>query len=355
MPLALTLLNAAFPPEHRGWALGVYGGVTGLAATLGPVIGGIVTQGLDWPWIFWLNVPIGLVAIPLVRSRVPYAAPAPTRLDLPGLVLAGLAAFGLVFGLIRGSVLSGVVAVVALVAFVLVSRRVAAPMLPPRLFASRGFAAGNAAILLINAGLTGALFLIAQWLQVVGGQGPLGAGLGLLPIGLVPVVLGPRAGALADRFGSQRLVAAGGVAMAIGLGWFALSADAGAGAGAGFLVVLVLSLGLVGLGLTLAVPACTRAVVSRVAPADMAKASGTFSTLRQLGGAFGVAVLGAVLTPAGLAGGVRAALLVAAGLALAGGMAGALLPSARTAVPAGATGAGGSRGAGRPERVPGAA
>jgi EmrB/QacA subfamily drug resistance transporter len=328
MPLALTLMNVAFPPERRGWATGVYGGVTGLAATLGPVIGGAVTQGLAWEWIFWLNVPIGLGAIPLVLSRVPESRGPRVRLDLPGIVLAGAAALGIVWALVRSSWWPFLAGCVALAAFVAVSRRAAAPMLPLRLFASRAFSAGNAAIFLVNATLTGAIFFTAQFFQVASGLSPLAAGLRLLPLGLMPLLIGPRAGALADRFGSRTLVLAGSLALAVGMAGLALAASPDAS-----FLWLVGPLILTGIGIALAIPAITRAVVSQVAPPDLAKASGTFSTLRQLGGAFGVAVLGAAFTATGrsFADGYTAALAVAALLAVAAVVPALLLPPRRPA------------------------
>src|SRR3954451_5911281 len=102
-PVSLALLGAAFPPERRGWALGVFGGITGLAVVGGPVIGGAVTQGLAWPWIFWLNVPIGLAAIPFVLRRVAESHGPRSRLDVPGLALVTGAALGVVWGLVRGN------------------------------------------------------------------------------------------------------------------------------------------------------------------------------------------------------------------------------------------------------------
>jgi EmrB/QacA subfamily drug resistance transporter len=301
MPLALAMLNTAFPPERRGWALGVWGGVTGLAAAVGPLVGGAVTQGLDWEWIFWVNVPIGLLAIPLVLTRLPESTGARAPLDLPGIALAAAASFGVVWALVRGrwttpeTLLSLAVGVVALVAFVAVeSGRAAAPMLPLRLFRSRHFAAGNAAILLLNAALTGAVFFLAQFFQTAGGDGPFAAGLRLLPLGLVPLLVGPRAGALADRVGERILIVTGTATMAVAMAWIAAVASPG--------VPYVRTVGpvaLAGLGISLAVPAMTRAVISRVAPADMAKASATFSTVRQLGGALGVAVTGAAFASAG--------------------------------------------------------
>jgi EmrB/QacA subfamily drug resistance transporter len=293
MPLALALMNVAFPPERRGWAIGVYGGVTGLAATVGPLVGGAVTQGLAWEWIFWLNVPIGLAAIPLVLARTPESFGGRSRPDVPGIALGAVAATGIVWALIRtadaGPAL--VVGVLAGIAFVLVERRSTAPMLPPRLFRSRPFAAGNAAIFFLNAALTGIVFFTAQFFQVASHLGPLAAGARLLPFGVVPLLIGPRAGALADRFGERVLILAGAVAMTGGMAWMA----AVAAPGVGYLVV-VGPMALAGAGIGLGIPAMTRAVVSRVTPADVGKASGTFSTLRQLGGAFGVAVLGAAFT-----------------------------------------------------------
>lgn len=320
-PLALALLNTAFPPERRGWALGVWGGVTGLAAAVGPLVGGAVTQGLDWEWIFWVNVPIGLLAIPLVLTRLPESTGARAPIDVPGIVLAAAASFGVVWALVHGgwaALLPFAGGVVAAIAFVAVeSGRASAPMLPLRLFRSRHFAAGNAAILLLNAALTGGVFFLAQFFQTAGGDGPFAAGLRLLPLGLVPLLVGPRAGALADRVGERVMIVTGTATMAVAMAWIAAVASPG--------VPYVRTVGpvaLAGLGISLAVPAMTRAVISRVAPADMAKASATFSTMRQLGGALGVAVTGAAFTsvggygsPAAFADGMAPAFAVAAVLA----------------------------------------
>jgi EmrB/QacA subfamily drug resistance transporter len=336
-PLALALMNAAFPPERRGWATGIYGGVTGLAATVGPIIGGAVTQGISWEWIFWLNVPVGLVAIPLVLTRTPENFGTRTAPDLPGIVLAAAAALGVVWALIQGNTAGWTSArttvplaagVAAGIAFVAVERRTDTPMLPLRLFGSRPFSAGNAVIFFLNATLTGAIFFTAQYFQVASGQGPLEAGVRLLPLGLMPLVIGPRAGALADRFGERMLIVAGMIAMAVGLAWMAFVAAPNVS-----YAWLVLPLTLVGVGIALAIPATTRTVVSRVAPTDLAKASGTFSTLRQLGGAFGVAVLGAVFAGTGGYGTAEAfsdgyvpVLAAAAALALGATLTGLVLP-----------------------------
>jgi EmrB/QacA subfamily drug resistance transporter len=338
MPLALALMNAAFPAERRGWATGIYGGVTGLAATVGPIIGGAVTQGIAWEWVFWLNVPIGLAAIPLVLTRTPENFGPRAGLDLPGMVLAAVAALGVVWALVRGNAAgwtSGqtlaplAIGVVAGIAFVAVERRVRAPMLPLRLFGSRSFSAGNAAIFFLNATLIGAIFFTAQFFQVASHQRPLEAGLRLLPWGVMPSLIGPRAGALADRFGERTLIIVGTLATVAGMAWMASVATPGVA-----YIWLVVPMALVGTGIALAIPAMTRAVVSRVAPADLAKASGTFSTLRQLGGAFGVATLGAVFAATGgyrsaeaFGNGYVAVLAVAAALGFAATLAGLVLPS----------------------------
>jgi EmrB/QacA subfamily drug resistance transporter len=337
MPMALAVVNTAFPPERRGWAMGVYGGVTGLAALLGPVLGGAITQGISWQWIFWINVPIAALAIPLVLARVPESFGPKAPLDLLGLALGGIAALGLVWGLVRGNAAGwdSVEVLVALVggaafalAFVLAELRARSPMLPMRLFRSRAFAAGNATIFFLNAALTGGVYLMAQFLQVGLGHRPLAAGLGLLPWGIAPFLIAPRAGALVDRTGERPLILGGLVLMAGGLGSIALLA------GADMLYAeLVVPMTVAGVGFSMALPAVTKAVVGGVAMTDVGKASGAFSTMRQLGGAFGVAILVAVFAAAGSYGSPQAftdgfvpAVGVAGVLALAGAIAAWWLP-----------------------------
>jgi len=337
MPLALALLNAAFPPQRRGWALGIFGGVTALAVVVGPVLGGAITQGIAWQWIFWLNVPIALAAIPLALRHLAESYGPRAALDLPGLGLVTGAAFGLVWGLVRGSsadwaspeVVGALAAGAALaVMFAVWEMRARAPMLPLRLFAFRGFSAGNAAIFLLNASLTGIVFFTAQFLQVSLGQDPLGAGLRLLPWGVAPFLIGPQAGRLADRIGERPLVVPGLLLQAAGLAWIAAIAAPGL-AYAAMLAPMFVS----GAGFALALPALTKAVVGSVPRGDIGKASGAFSTMRQLGGAFGVAILAAVFGMAGsyssaasFSDGFAPAAAAAAGLALAGALAGLALP-----------------------------
>ncbi len=351
MPLALALLNAAFPPQRRGWAMGIFGGVTGLAAMVGPVIGGAITQGIAWQWIFWINVPIALLAIPLVLLRLQESYGSRVRLDIAGLALGTGAALGLVWGLVRGNsagwgspevvtALAGGALLMA--AFVAWELRASTPVLPMRLFRSRAFSAGNAAIFFLNASLTGAVFFMAQFQQVTLGQGPLDAGLRLLPWGVTPFLIAPRAGALADRIGERPLIITGLALQTVGMAWFAVIARPGLGYAA-MIAPMIVS----GSGFAMALPAVTKSVVSSVAPQDIGKASGTFSTLRQLGGAFGLAIGVAVFAAAGSYASARAfsdgfvpAIGVAAGLSLAGVIAGLVLPGRRRVAEAAPAGTG---------------
>jgi EmrB/QacA subfamily drug resistance transporter len=346
MPVALALLNAAFPPERRGWALGIFGSVTGLAAVVGPVLGGAITQGLSWQWIFWVNVPVGLLVILAVRRRIGESHGPRAALDGPGLGLGTAAMLGLVWGLVRGNSAGwtspGVTAAVAAgavltVAFVARELRARAPMLPMRLFRARAFSAGSASIFLLNAALTGAIFFMAQFQQTALGQGPLSAGLRLLPWGVTPFLIAPRAGALADRIGVRPLILGGLALQTAGLGWIAAIARPGV-AYAAMIAPMVIS----GAGIALALPAATKSVAGSVGTADIGRASGAFSTFRQLGGAFGVAIAAAVFasaggyaSPADFSAGFVPAMYAASGLALAGAIAAAFLPGGSPAARSG--------------------
>jgi len=285
MPLALALLNAAVPPQRRGWAMGIFGAVTALAAVVGPVLGGAITQGIAWQWIFWVNVPIGLLAIPLALRRLEESYGPRAPLDLPGLALVTSAALGLVWGLVRGSSAGWASPEVAgtlvaggllLLAFIGRELRTRAPMLPMRLFASRGFSAGNAAVFLWNASLTGAIFFMAQFQQASLGQDPLGAGLRLLPWGAAPFLIAPWTGRLADRIGERPLVVSGLLLQAAGFAWIAAVASPQVAYPA-LLAPMVIS----GTGIALALPALTKVVVSSAPPGDIGKATGVFSTMRR--------------------------------------------------------------------------
>ena len=315
LPLTMALLSAAFPPQRRPWALGIFTSVTGIAILAGPVLGGAVAQGLDWPWIFWLNVPIGLVLIPLMLVRLEDAAEAGAGagagagigavpgLDVAGIVLGTVGVLGVVWALIRAGSLGwaspeiiGTLAggVMIAVIFVLWELRTAQPMMPVRLFTSRPFAAGNAVIFAIMATMMSLVFFMAQYLQTGLGYDPLGAGLRLVPGWAAPVVVAPFSGRLIRRVGERPLVAGGMAMTSAGVAWIALVSRTGLPYGR-----LILPLIITGVGVSLALPSAASSVMRSVQPAMIGKASGTFNTLRQLGGVFGLAICAAVFAAHG--------------------------------------------------------
>ncbi|MFB9723836.1 DHA2 family efflux MFS transporter permease subunit [Planobispora longispora] len=303
LPLSLTLVSAMFPPRQRGKAMGLYLGITGLATFGGPFIGGVVTEELAWQWIFWLNLPIGVIAILLTVRRVDEVTGPDSRLDLGGVALVTLGAFGVVWGLVRGNaagwssaeVLGALVlGVVLVIAFVLWERRTEAPMLPMRFFRLRAFATANPANFCVFASLYGTLFFLAQYFQTVHGEGPLGAGLRLMPWTATLMVCAPIAGRLADKVGERTFVVGGLLLQTLSMGWIAVVADTGTD-----YLELLPALIIGGAGLTMAMPAAQKAVVGAVRPQEIGQASGAFMTLRIFGGVFGVAVTVAVFAGAG--------------------------------------------------------
>jgi EmrB/QacA subfamily drug resistance transporter len=342
LPLGLAILSAAFPPEKRGAAIGIFSAITGLAVASGPLVGGAIVAGLAWQWIFWLNVPIGLLAIPLVLRKIDESYGPDTGLDLRGLALISGGALGLVWGLVRGnqagwgsaeviaSLTAGALLVAAFVAWELKARE---PMLPMRFFRNRAFAAGNAAIFLTFASLFGAVFFYAQLLQTGLGYGPLQTGLRLLPWTATFMTVAPMAGALADRIGERPLMVGGLSLQATGMAWLALIADSGM-AYAQMLAPLLVA----GVGISLALPAAQNSVVGSVALEAVGKAAGANSMLRELGGVFGIAIGVAVFAAAGSYGsatlfvdGFVSAIGVAAGLSALGAVVGLALPGRRPA------------------------
>jgi EmrB/QacA subfamily drug resistance transporter len=302
-PLTLTILSAAVSPEKRGVALGAWGGIGGLAVASGPLVGGAVVEGISWQWIFWLNVPIGLVLIPLAYLRLKETYGPATRLDLPGLALASTGLFGIVWGVVRGNAVgwsspeiigSLVVGSLLTVAFVLWELRAPAPMLPLRFFRSRAFSAANIASLFVFFGMFGSIFLLAQFLQTVQGYSPLDAGLRILPWTAMPIFIAPLAGALSDRIGGRPLMAVGLGLQAIGLGWLA-AVSTPTVPYAELVPAFVIS----GIGMALFFAPVANVVLSAVRPREEGQASGANNAIRELGGVFGVAVLASVFSSYG--------------------------------------------------------
>jgi EmrB/QacA subfamily drug resistance transporter len=346
MPLGLALLSAAFPPEKRGAAIGIFSAITGIAVASGPLVGGAIVNGLAWQWIFWINVPIGLVSIPFVLSKMDESHGPDTALDIRGLALITTGALGLAWGLVRGNqagwgspevvgaLIAGALLVAAFVAWELRARE---PMLPMTFFRNRAFAAGNAAIFLTFASLFSAVFFYAQLLQIVLGYGPLGAGLRLIPWTATFLTVAPVAGALADKIGERPLMVAGLSLQAAGMAWLALIAEPGM-AYAQVLAPFIVA----GVGVSMAIPAAQNSVVGAVAAEAIGKAAGANSMMRELGGVFGIAVAVAIFGAAGgyasadsFVEGFGPAIGVAAGLSLTGAIIGLALPG-RRGVPASA-------------------
>jgi EmrB/QacA subfamily drug resistance transporter len=294
MPLALALLSQAYPSERRAGALAVYSSVTALSGILGPIAGGAVTQGLAWPWVFWLNVPLALAVIAVAFVRVPESRGTAVPIDVAGVTLVTGSAFGFVWALVRGNAAGWTSAevlaaslggVAALTAFVWWERRASAPMIPPALFAHRAFAASNATVFGLFGALMGAIFLLAQFAQIGLNEAPFASGVQLLPYGAALFLVAPHGLAMARALGSRATIVIGLALQAAGLGALAAIAHPGASPLA-FVVPMIAA----GAGIALAMPIVQQSVLAAVLPHEIGKAAGTYSTVRQLGGAFGVAL-----------------------------------------------------------------
>jgi EmrB/QacA subfamily drug resistance transporter len=340
MPLTLTILSSAFPAERRGVALGMWGAIGGVAVASGPLVGGLVIEGIAWQWIFWLNVPVGVALAPLALLRLRETYGPDKALDLPGLALVSTGLLGLVWGLVNGNAegwtSARVVAAVGLgaillAAFVRWELRARAPMLPMRFFRSRTFAAANSASLLMTFGMFGAIFLLTQFFQTAQGHSPLQAALRVLPWTLMPMVVAPIAGALSDRIGGRPLLASGLGLQAVGLAWNAAVTEAGVGY-ASLVGPFVIS----GIGMGLFFAPLANVVLGSVGRQEEGKASGANSAVREIGGVLGVAVLASIFSQAGGYGtaqtfvdGLVPAMYVGAAVVALGAIAALILPPRR--------------------------
>jgi EmrB/QacA subfamily drug resistance transporter len=303
VPLTLTLLSAAVRPERRGLAIGGWGALAGVAVAAGPVIGGGITEAASWQWIFWVNVPLGAILLPLSRMWLTESHGPARRLDLPGNALVSVGLFGLVCGLIRGGqigwsspeVLVGFVAgAAALAGFIVREARTADPMLPLGLFRGRSFGLINLASMLMFFGMFGSVFFLIQLFQDVNGMSPLAAGVHALPWTAVPMLVAPLAGALSDRIGGRVLVGVGLLFQAAGLAWLAAVMTTTVPYGH---IVPGLILGGIGNGLFFAPIA--NLVLGSVRRDQEGIASGVNNAIREFGGVLGVAVMGAIFAARG--------------------------------------------------------
>ena len=303
LPLTLTLLSEAFPEGRRGVALGIWSGISGLGVALGPVIGGAVVSGISWQWIFWLNVPIGIVVVPLALARLSESRGPNQHLDLRGVALASGGLLGVVYALVRANALgwtspvvlaSAAAGALLLAGFVAWERRTSAPMLPMRFFRNRGFSATNLVSLAMYFGMFGAIFLLAQYFQTAQGYSPLEAGLRTLPWTAMPIFVAPVAGLLSDRVGSRPLMFAGLALQATALAWLASELSPTL-AYSRMIIPFILA----GAGMALVFAPAANAVLASVRSEEAGQASGATNAIREVGGVLGVAVLASVFSGAG--------------------------------------------------------
>jgi EmrB/QacA subfamily drug resistance transporter len=302
LPLSLTILTHAFPPERRGVIVGVYGGLAGLAVAIGPLLGAAVTEGIDWHWIFWINVPIGIAATLLSARLLPESHGPDARLDLPGVLLVTAGVVSLVWALTRANqvgwasaetVATLVLGAVLLAGFVLWERRTSAPMLPLRLVGIPAFTAGNLTAFLMTGAIFSAAFMTFQYFELVRGYSPLATSVYLLPWLATPMLVSPIAGAVSDRVGRRPVMAVGLLLQTIGFAWVALTVSHASTA------AIVVALLIAGVGISMALPTVPTAVLNSVAPAEIGKASGINYMMQRFGAVFGIAIAGAIFSAHG--------------------------------------------------------
>ena len=336
-PATLSIIAATFPPRQRGTAIGIWAGVSALALAIGPLIGGLLTEHASWNWIFFVNVPVGILGIVASFLLIDESRdPTHERLDIPGLATSAIGLFALTYGLIEANeygwgspriVGSFVLAVVSLTSFVVLERRQRAPMLDLTLFRNRTYVGANLVILLVALAMFGVFFFVSLYMQNILGYSAVQAGAAFLPMTILIIIVAPIAGRLSDRLGSRGLMTAGMGLLSAQLLYFSQL-----GASATFWTLLPgLLLGGVGMSLTMTP---STAAATRAVPVDKAGVgAAVLNALRQVGGSLGIAVMGAIMasklttppTPESFLAGFEDALLVSAGIAVVGAIVAAIL------------------------------
>ena len=333
-PSTLSIITVAFPPRERGRAIGIWVGVSALALAIGPLVGGFIAEHIDWSWIFFINVPIGAIAIVVAYAYIDESrdTSGEQHADVPGLLTSGIGLFALTYGLIEANahgwgspriVASLVVAVVMLATFVALERHQRLPMLDLSLFRDRIFAGANTVMLLSALAMFGVFFYVSLYMQQVLGFTPVQAGLMFLPMTALIIVVAPRAGHLADRIGSRLLAAGGQLLVALSLLLFSrLTADASFW---DLLPPMVVS----GAGMAMTMTPATAAAMAAVSHDKAGVGSAVLNSARQVGGSIGIALMGAVVAarlaaalgagatqPVAFVEGIQGGFLAAAGIAL---------------------------------------
>jgi EmrB/QacA subfamily drug resistance transporter len=299
-PATLSIIAATFPPRQRGTAIGIWAGTSALALAIGPLVGGLLTEHISWNWIFFVNVPIGVIAIVASLLLIPESRDqsAEQRLDLPGLVTSGLGLFAVTYGLIEGNshgwgsariVGAFVAAAVLLVAFVLLERHQRIPMLDLALFQNGTFVGANLAVLLVALAMFGVFFFISLYMQGILGYSAVQAGAAFLPLTVLIVFVAPIAGRLSDRFGSRWLITTGMLLLAVQLLYFSTL-----GVQETYWALLP-GMFLGGFGMALVMTPSAAAAV-RALPVDKSGVgSAVLNAFRQVGGSVGIALMGAIM------------------------------------------------------------
>lgn len=352
-PATLSIIAATFPPRQRGTAVGIWAGVSALALAIGPMVGGLLTDNASWHWVFYVNIPFGILGIIASYLLIDESRDEThVRLDVPGLLTSALGLFALTYALIEANtygwgsariVGAFAVSAVSLAAFIQLERRQRDPMLDLALFRNRTYVGANLVVLLVALAMFGVFFFVSLYMQNILGYSAVQAGASFLPMTLLIIVVAPLAGRASDRVGSRWLMVSGMALVAIQLLYFSqLSVDSS------FMTLLpALVLGGIGMAMTMT-PSSAAAI--RAVPVDKAGVgSAVLNACRQVGGSLGIAVMGAIMagaangerTPEAFMRGFERSLLTAAGIAIAGAaVAGLLVRShldrGRGAAPAGA-------------------
>ena len=329
-PATLSIIAATFPPRERGTAIGIWAGTSALALAIGPLAGGLITEHLDWSWIFFINVPIGLLGIVASFLFIDESRDEThSSLDLPGLATSAIGLFALTYGLIEantygwtsGRILASfAISVVALASFIVIERRRREPMLPLELFRNGTYTGANLVMLLVALAMFGVFFFVSLYMQNILGYSAVQAGAAFLPMTMLIIFIAPLAGKTSDRLGSRGLMTAGMILLSVQLLIFSrLGVDASF-----FDLLPALVIGGVGMSLTMTPSA---AAATRSVPVDKAGVgAAVLNCARQVGGTMGVAIMGAIVagkaggerTPEAFMSGFQTALEVAAGIAVVG-------------------------------------
>ncbi len=341
MPLSLALIAGGVTPERRPLAIGLWGGISGLGVAVGPLVGGAVMEGWNWQAIFWINVPVAIIAIPLAFFVLNNDFGARARIDVVGAVLAAVGVLALVHAIVRGNddgwssvgVIAEIAAGVALlVAFIVWQMRAKAPLIPLRLFRDRSFSITNVVGFAFSFGTFGAVFILIQYMQVVQGSTPLEAALQTTPWTLAPMFVAPLAGIFAPRVGTRALMLTGLLLQGVALGWIGLTLSADLE-----YAQLIAPFIMAGVGMGLVFAPSATALLATLGGLDHAKASGVNSTVREIGIALGTAVMTAIFVGAGgelqpdlYVDAARPAVLVGSAVLFAGAIATMWLPAGRS-------------------------